>query len=258
MITWILGGILLVLILAKRFSKDGKIEGEPFGMPRGTVRALITIMIVAFPFGYLFTEKPIPGLIVNVIFIVVAFYFEARRGEQEKLIQIVKELKGSDLKLDDADDQRMPLYLPKYTVRSLLIVLIVIFITLNWLGPKVPFEQTNTLVDLLIIIGFFIIGVIFRAIKKVREKKDIKIQLKTMDASLSDAEIIKNLMSRKTSWYHRIGKSIVSIFMLIAVITALISYTISFDYLIIRIQTYDLTLVTLLLLLVNAYFGFRE
>lgn len=53
MITWILGGIILFWILLNRFSQDGKIKGQPLGMPRGTVRALITIMIVAFPFGYL-------------------------------------------------------------------------------------------------------------------------------------------------------------------------------------------------------------
>jgi hypothetical protein len=75
---------------------------------------------------------------------------------------------------------------------------------------------------------------------------------------LSDAEIIEKLMSRELSWFKRRGKNILSIFVLIAVITALVFYTIDFDYLILTIQTYKLTLVQLLLLLVNAYFGFRE
>ncbi len=66
-------------VLINRFSEGGKVEGHPLGMPRGTVRALNTIMIVAFPFGYLLTGDAIPSLIVNVIFVVVAFYFEARR-----------------------------------------------------------------------------------------------------------------------------------------------------------------------------------
>ncbi|MBY8989230.1 MAG: hypothetical protein KGD58_00620 [Candidatus Lokiarchaeota archaeon] len=51
MITWILLLILSIWILANRFSQNGKVAGYPLGMPRGTVRALITIMIVAFPFG---------------------------------------------------------------------------------------------------------------------------------------------------------------------------------------------------------------
>ena len=88
MITWILGGILFIWIIANRFSQYGKIEGEPLGMPRGTVRALITLMIVSFPIGYLLTGETIPSLIINTIFIVVAFYFEARRSDHERLKQI--------------------------------------------------------------------------------------------------------------------------------------------------------------------------
>lgn len=57
MITWILGGIITVWLILRRFGKDGKIEGEPLGMPRGTVRALITILIVAFPFNCIFAGQ---------------------------------------------------------------------------------------------------------------------------------------------------------------------------------------------------------
>ena len=53
MITWILFGIFSVWCLINRFSEYGKVEGQPLGMPRGTVRAFITVMIVSFPFGYL-------------------------------------------------------------------------------------------------------------------------------------------------------------------------------------------------------------
>ncbi|MBY8986088.1 MAG: hypothetical protein KGD65_13515 [Candidatus Lokiarchaeota archaeon] len=96
MITWILSIFLLIWILANRFSQDGKIDEEPLGMPRGTVRAFITLMIVSFPFGYLLAGKTIPPLIANAIFIVVAFYFEARRSGHERLKQIVDEVKSSE------------------------------------------------------------------------------------------------------------------------------------------------------------------
>jgi hypothetical protein len=265
MISWILGGILLVWILANRFSQDGKIKGEPLGMPRGTVRALITIMIVAFPFSYLifpeFFGNQIPGLIINSIFIVVAFYFEARRGEKEKLVQIVEELKGHNLVTEDAESQKKPLYLPKFTVRFSLVVLLLLFIGINWLGPNVPFEQTNTLVDLVLIIGFFIIGAFFRSIIKTREKKTIKEQIGNMDASLSDAEIIEKLMLRELSWFKRKGKNILSILVLIAVVVALFCYTFNLDYQLITLTTLDnyrVTLVGLLLIFINTYYGFRD
>ncbi|MHA2391729.1 MAG: hypothetical protein ACXAEX_07150 [Promethearchaeota archaeon] len=256
-----MSGIIILWILLKRFSQDGKIKGEPLGMPRGTVRALITIMIVSFPFGYLIFGGEIPGLIINSIFIVVAFYFEARREEKEKLRQIVTELKGLDLSIGDEESEKEPLYLPKFTVRVLLLVLLLLFIVINWLGPNIPFAQTNTLVDLLLIIGFFIIGALFRSIAKVREKKSIREQIQNMDASLSDAEIIEKLMLRELSWFKRKGKNILSILVLIAVIIALFCYTINFDYLLITITTlnnYSITLVGLLLIFINAYYGFRE
>ncbi|MHA1414356.1 MAG: hypothetical protein ACTSO4_17295, partial [Promethearchaeota archaeon] len=80
MISWILGGILFLWCLINRFSKNGKIESEPLEMPRGTVRALITIIIVSFPLNYLIIDKAVPSPITNAIFVLVAFYFDARKG----------------------------------------------------------------------------------------------------------------------------------------------------------------------------------
>lgn len=265
MISWILGGIIIIWIILKRFSQDGKVEGKPFGMPRGTVRALITLMIVAFPFNHLMFPaifgNEIPGLLINSIFIVVAFYFEARRGEKEKLLQIVKELKSGDLSIEEEENQKDPLYLPRFTVRTSLVVLLLLFIVIDWLGPNIPFTQTNTLADLILMIAFFIIGSFFRAIAKMRETKDIKEQIQNMDASLSDAEIIEILMRREPSWFKRKGKNILSISALIAVFVALFSYTINFDYTIFTItalNNYRVSVVGLLLIFINAYYGFRE
>ena len=49
MISFILLLIFGVWVIINRFSEGGKVEGHPLGTPRGTVRALSTIMIVAFP-----------------------------------------------------------------------------------------------------------------------------------------------------------------------------------------------------------------
>ena len=112
MITWILGGFLLVWCLYNRFQEGGRVKGEPLGMPRGTVRAFITILIVAFPFGYLIFGEEIPRYLVNAIFIVVAFYFEARRSGAEKLKQIVDEIKSPDaVELDVRKEKNRFIYL---------------------------------------------------------------------------------------------------------------------------------------------------
>ena len=69
MITWILGTLVIIWCLIARFREGGKIEGQPLRMPKGTVRAIITLMIVSFPFSYLLVNEEIPGVITNAIFI---------------------------------------------------------------------------------------------------------------------------------------------------------------------------------------------
>lgn len=226
-------------------------------MPRGTVRALMTIMLVAFPFGYIIAGAEIPGLIINIIFIVVAFYFEARRSGHEKLKQIVDEIKTSDLVVLDLRKPKKPLYLPKYSVRFLLIMMLV-FTQILIIVQNISFQITNTLADLLLIIVLFIIGASFRSILKAREKKTLKEKIANMDASLSDVQVIEKLMLEEASWWKRTGKNILSLIMLIVVIIALLCYTFNWDYILFSSPSYTLTLVGFFLLLVNAYYGFRD
>lgn len=258
MIFFILLLIFGTWVLINRFSEGGKVEGHPLGMPRGTVRALSTIMIVAFPFGYLLTDKTIPSLIVNVIFIVVAFYFEARRSKEEKIRQIVDEMKRPDIILQDSKKEKKPLYLPKYSVRFLLVLMLSITLITNYLGPQVPFEVTNTIFDLLIIIILFIIGASFRSIANSRERKRIKEKIGSMDASLTEVEIIEKLILEETSWWKSKGKNLLSIVMFMIVVVALTCFTFDLNLLIFDLPDYELTVVGLLLLLINAYYGFRD
>ena len=260
MISWILLAIFGTWVLINRFSEGGKIEGEPLGMPRGTVRALMTIMLVSFPFWNIIIGVQIPPLIVNIIFIVVAFYFEARRGEHEKLKDIIDEIKTSDLYIGERIKEKKPLYLPKYSVRFLLVVMLILIQIFIYIRPGFSFQVTNTLTDLLLIIGLFIIGAAFRSVLKSRERKKTKEKIANMDANLSDVQIIEKLMLEKPSWWKRTGKNILSIIMLIIVNIALLCYRFNWDYIILEIPTlyYNLTVVGLLLLLVNVYYGFRE
>ena len=258
MISWILFAIFCTWVLINRFSEGGKIEDEPLGMPRGTVRALMTILLVAFPFGYIISGEEIPGLIINIIFVVVAFYFEARRSGHEKLKEIVDEIKTTDIIIEDLREPKKPLYLPKYSVRFLLVVILVITQIIIFLQPSVTFQITNTLADLLLIIILFIIGASFRNILKAREKKKLKEKIANMDASLSDVQVIEKLMLEEASWWKRTGKNVLSLIILIVVIIALLCYTFNWDYALFSSPYYTLTLVGFFLLLVNAYYGFRD
>ncbi len=148
--------------------------------------------------------------------------------------------------------------MPKYSVRFLLVFMLILFLVTNYFGPQVPFQGTNTIFDLLIIIVLFLIGVSFRSILNSRERKKIKERIKNMDASLSDVQIIEKVMLEESSWWKREGKSLLSIIMLIIVVGALICYTFEWDYTLISLSDYTLSVVGILLLLTNAYYGFRD
>jgi len=260
MISWILGVGLLAWCIKKRTGVDGKVEGEPLGMPRGTVRALITIMIVAFPFNYLISGQEIPGYITNSIFILVAFYFEARKGGQDRVSRVFQYIKSIKKAQETKKKEWKPLYLPKYSVRILLIVVLASIVLINTYGPKVPFEATNTLAEIFIIIFLFWIGTLIRIISQSREKKKINTEMQAMEnfRNMSKYDIFEKLCEEKPSWWKKKGNSILSIFTFLVVVVALFMYTFNLDPPLIAIPAFPLTIRQILLLFVNVYYGLRD
>ena len=258
MISWILGVILIIWIIIMRFSKEGKIEGEPLSLPRGTIRALITLLIVSFPLNNLIQGKEIPPIIINAIFILVAFYFEARKGIKEELKKIIKDIKSPEKLELERKTQKYPLYLPKYSVRITLIIILAFTLVYNLLGPNVPFVTTNTLQDILIIIVLFIIGAIFRAIGIALKKGKLKEEIENINGnkSLSTEDIIEKLSQKEARKWKTIGKSLISIILLVAILIALMLYTL--DIIILVIPFINISLRDTLLLLINVYYGFRD
>ncbi|MFX1503064.1 MAG: hypothetical protein ACFFDH_19035, partial [Promethearchaeota archaeon] len=83
-----------------------------------------------------------------------------------------------------------------------------------------------------------------------------------MDASLTDIQVVEKLML-EPSWWKSTGRSILSIIMLIIIVIALSFYAFDLNIIIIytikytATDTYELSLRAILLLLLNAYYGFR-
>ncbi|MHA1281268.1 MAG: hypothetical protein ACTSQP_02080 [Promethearchaeota archaeon] len=260
MITWILAIILFVWVIYKRTRPDGKVEGYPLGMPRGTIRAIIALLIISFPFEYLINGKNVPSLITNAVFLIVAFYFEARKGSEDKLKNIVEEVLFPEKVAEKKATEKYPLYIPKYCVRLSLITALGLLVLINSYGPNIKFATTNTLEDLFLIIILFILGSLFRALINSREKKKIKHVISQMENfdQMSKTEVIENLIEKKESWWKRKWNSFISIVTLIAVITALIFYTINFDMLLFKLSFYELSIKGALLMLVSVYYGLRD
>jgi len=255
MITWILGIALIIFVLIKRFGKDGRVEGYPLGMPRGTVRAIITLMVVSFPFTYIIANSPIPSEIVNTIFILVAFYFEARKGEDNRL-KIIEEVKDTKEVSEEKSKTKKPLYLPRYTVRIFLMMLLIVFYLIDIFVQHISLELTNTLVDILVIAILYFIGTFFRALVQLFQKKKLKEQIEGIQnyQELSKYDILEKLDEQKRGGITNVGKSLFSIMVFIAVTAALFLFTVNIDFTLI----FNVSLRRSLLLLINLYYGFRD
>ncbi len=255
MITWILGIALLIFVLIRRFGKDGRVEGYPLGMPRGTVRAIITIMVVSFPFTYIFYNAQIPSEVVNTIFILVAFYFEARKGADSRL-KVIEGIKNPEKMSEEKRKTKKPLYLPRYTVRISLMIFLIVFYLIDLFIQPISLELTNTLIDILVIAILYFIGTFFRAIGQIFSKKKLKERIKeiTNYQELSKYDIIEKLEEQKHGSINNIGRNLFSIIVFIAVTAALFLFTIDIDFTLV----FNVSLRRSLLLLINLYYGFRD
>jgi uncharacterized integral membrane protein len=255
MITWILGIVLIIFVLINRFGKDGRVQGHPLGMPRGTVRAIITLMVVSFPFTYIIANSQIPSEIVNTIFILVAFYFEARKGEDSRL-KIIEGVKDTDEVSEEKRRTKKPLYLPKYSVRILLMILLIVFYLIDVFVQPISLELTNTLIDILVIAVLYFIGTFFRELVKIFQKNKLKDQIKEIPnyLELSKYDILEKLDEQKRGGITNVGKSLFSIIVFFAVTTALFLFTVNIDFTLI----FNVSLRRVLLLLINLYYGFRD
>jgi len=260
MINWIIGIIIIIWLIFNRCLQDGKVENQPLGMPKGTVRALTTLLIVLFPFWYLLVNIQIPGLIVNVIFVLIAFYFESRKSGKERLNKVIQEIKAPRMVEVSEKKEKYPLYLPKYSVRISLILILILIIFLNlFLGSPLQFEATNTFIDILLIIFIFIFGTIIRSIQNRIENKKITHQIKEMKdyKSLPNIEIIEHLMNQEESWWNQKGRSFFSLLIFLSITFSLVLYNLGVD-IFIPIFKLNLSLRAILILTIYLYYGFRE
>lgn len=255
MITWIIGTILLAFVLFKRFTKDGRVEGYPLGMPRGTIRAIITIMIVLFPFKYIIENTQIPSDIVTAIFLLVAFYYEARKSGDNRL-KFIAEIINPEKAVEEKKKDIKPLYLPKYTVRISLLVILLVYYIIDLLFQNISLELTNTLIDILVIAILYFIGTFFRKIVNLWSKKKLKEQIEAIPnyKELSKYDILEKLDKKRRGKVSNVSKSIFSIIVFLAVTTALLFFTAEIDFTLIL----NISLRRALLLLINLYYGFRD
>ena len=56
-------------------------QSEPFGLPRGTVRAIITLLIIIGSLVFMIIRGEIPAGLVSILSVVATFYFVSREKQ---------------------------------------------------------------------------------------------------------------------------------------------------------------------------------
>jgi len=253
MLAWIFAIALMIWLLYSHFRKNAFLFRQPLGMPEGTVRAYISIILVSFPFMFVWQGLEVPGSISNMLFLVTAFYFE-KRSAKYSAKTIVKEL-------ENPQQQRsrtrygLPMYWPRYSVRTLLIVLIlVLFLTSS---PSIipSISNHDTFANLLITVGSFILGLTAGWIGKRFLSLRVRRLAKRKGITLTEAaEKLDPSMKRNSL----IVESILSIVVITSVLSSLFLFTFNLEPWIHLFGIVSISVRDNLLQSINLYYGFRQ
>jgi len=89
----------------------------PLGLPSGSVRALLTLLIVAVVIGLVIRDKEVEPLWVETLMIALAHYFTARRFLN--LTPAVRQRLEAE---GHVEAEANPLYLPRHSIRVILLL----------------------------------------------------------------------------------------------------------------------------------------
>ncbi len=137
----------------------------PLGLPNGSVRALLTLMIATVVILQLCRGVQVELLWTETLMIALAHYFTSRR-----LIKLPPEVIAKLTSEGKIDEELRPLFLPRYTIRIILIA--------AFLGVAVYLFHENRLfhsqaLSILGVVFAYVLGVVAR-IRTVRGWENLK------------------------------------------------------------------------------------
>jgi hypothetical protein len=87
-------------------------RAHPLWLPRGSIRALITLSVAGLAWTQVFQQREIPHFLLGLLLTLIGYYFGVRR-----------ELRGNDSGVYDiAGDPERPLFLPAGSIRLVLML----------------------------------------------------------------------------------------------------------------------------------------
>jgi hypothetical protein len=137
----------------------------PLGLPRGSVRALLTLLIVAVVIVELARGREVELLWTETLMIALAHYFTSRR-----FIRLSPELIHRLTEEGQIEAESRPLFLPRYSIRLILIA--------AFIGLAVYLFRQNRLFDsqaisILGVVFAYLFGILAR-VRSVRGWEDLK------------------------------------------------------------------------------------
>jgi len=92
-------------------------DRPPLGLPNGSVRALLTLLVVAVVIAQVCRRREIEPLWVETLMIALAHYFTSRR-----FIHLAPEVIGRLEAEGHLEKESNPLYLPRHSIRAIIIL----------------------------------------------------------------------------------------------------------------------------------------
>jgi hypothetical protein len=93
--------------------RNARDVSHPLFLPRGSVRALVTLTTAVSTWILAFRGKEVPDYCLGLLLTIMASYFAFRRGSEED---------GEESFLNAMEDRELPLYLPRGFIRWFLIL----------------------------------------------------------------------------------------------------------------------------------------
>lgn len=126
------------------------------GMPSGSIRALLTLMTVAFITLQTARGERVSLLWFESLMIVLAHYFASRR-----LVQLSPELRARLTKEGVLEAEPNPLYLPRYTLRLLIVGAFAALAAFLWRNGRL---LDPVALPIFIAVGSYFLGIAFHSV----------------------------------------------------------------------------------------------
>ncbi len=136
----------------------------PLGLPRGSVRALLTLMIVAIVCIQVARGDPLDLLWTETLAIALAHYFTTRRFV-DLPPELVHRLQAEGV----LPDEPAPLFLPGHSVRGLIILA---FLGLALYLQRGGRLQESQALSVLALVGVYLLGVVFNSLRRLINRND--------------------------------------------------------------------------------------